>query len=75
MVFISFSPFQCYLLIHVYQEAGYLYIGRSSHLQEQIIPVVIRTKDSAKVADGLLEDWVMRGLIVEYKKEARQTFR
>jgi hypothetical protein len=50
VVFISVSPFSFYLLIHVYQEAGYLYIGRSSHLQEQIIPVVLRTKDSAKVA-------------------------
>jgi len=41
------------LLINIYQEAGYLYIGRSSHLQKQIIPVVIRTKDSAKVAEAL----------------------
>jgi hypothetical protein len=40
------------LLINIYQEAGYLYIGRSSYLQEQIIPVVIRIIDSAKVAEA-----------------------
>jgi hypothetical protein len=41
-------------LINIYQEAGYLYIGRSSHLQEQFISIFDR-KDSAMVAETLLD--------------------